>query len=205
MAFTLEDGTGVASANAYVSESYADTYHSDRGHTAWASLSSSAKQTAIIRASEFIDLRFGGRFKGFRLHSTQGLEWPRYDVYDDDDNLISNLPSALTKACAEYALRGSSAILAPDPPKPVPEQTNLTGESRSSTVESGLVVSKSEGVGSISESQTLSNVTTVDPSLAGVASKTNLVSDWVIPEYPMADLWMRELLKGGASRELRRG
>ena len=58
MAFTVEDGSGVEDANAYVEFAYVDEFHLDRGNTEWTG-ADSVKQSAIIRASEYIDKRFG--------------------------------------------------------------------------------------------------------------------------------------------------
>ena len=64
MAFLVETGTGTLGANAYISESYADAHHADRGTTDWTNFTTPEKEQAIIRASDYIDKRFGRRFVG---------------------------------------------------------------------------------------------------------------------------------------------
>lgn len=114
MAFTVEDGTGKADANAYIDTTFADTYFSDRGVTAWTG-SSTVKQQAVIKATDYIDTVFGGRFIGNKkLPDTQALEFPRFDP-DYADNVATPLPLVLQKACAEYALRALTASLFQDP------------------------------------------------------------------------------------------
>ncbi len=133
MAFTLETGTGIAGANAYVDVAYVDTHHLDRGNSAWDDFTTVEKQQSIIRGTEYIDKRFGIKFRGVRVSKEQGLEWPRLSAFDADGFLLSgvdDLPRQLEKAAAEYALRAAiCGTLAPDPPLPVPKQdlTDSTG------------------------------------------------------------------------------
>lgn len=176
MAFTLEDGTGVVGANAYISVAFADTYHADRNQTAWEDLNDDAKQGFIVRASDYIDKRFGKRFRGFRQTKDQGLEWPRLDAFDDDDYTLDGVPSQLEKATAEYALRAiTNTELAPD-------NTN-TG-----------VQAFTRRIGPIE---------LVDELKTSVPS--TLLSPSSINDYPEADLWIEELLVSTRSRELCRG
>lgn len=75
----LEDGTAAsASANTYVEVTDVDTYCSNRGLTAWASLSTDDKETAILRAMDYIETF---DFKGEKSDFENPLEWPRYGVY----------------------------------------------------------------------------------------------------------------------------
>jgi len=110
MAFTLETGTGIAGANAYLSVAAADLYFTDRGVAAWTG-SNTLKEQAIIKATDYVELRFSAAWKGEQLTTTQGLSWPRVDTSGFDNQV----PTRLQKAVAEYALRALSATLAPDP------------------------------------------------------------------------------------------
>lgn len=118
MAFTVEDGTGLANANAYVSVADADAYFADRGEpTAWAGASTTEKEQAIVKATDYIEKRFSRRFVGVKGSSDQALSWPRDNAYDADDYLLADdeVPTALADATAEYANRAISAALIPDP------------------------------------------------------------------------------------------
>jgi hypothetical protein len=120
MAFVVEDGTGLTNATAFVSTAYVDSYLADRGRSTengWQSQASSAKQAAIIAATDYIEHRFGHRYKGTRANETQALGWPRSYVYDRDGYLLDDtaLPAALEKATAEYAIRALGGDLQPDP------------------------------------------------------------------------------------------
>jgi len=90
MAFVVETGNGDPTANAYADVAYVDTYHSDRGHVLWTG-SNSVKQACIIRATDYIDKRFGKKFRGTRLQKSQSLEWPRLGAFDDDGFLLNDL------------------------------------------------------------------------------------------------------------------
>ena len=67
MAFTVENGTGIRSANAYITVTEFKSYHSDRGNTL--SGGSTDQQRALIQATDYIDKRFGHRFKGIRKYT----------------------------------------------------------------------------------------------------------------------------------------
>lgn len=181
MAFTVEDGTQVEGANAYISVAYADTYHTDRGNAGWTG-TDAAKEKAIIKATDYIDKRFGRKFRGTREAKNQELEWPRFNAVDNDGWLLSDvdeIPRNLKKACAEYALRALTAELVTDP------------------TTSQEVESVREKVGPIEE-ETKFRVSTK-------AAKSATVSDGNIPEYPAADMLLEELLRSTTARTLGRG
>lgn len=110
MAFVVETGAGVANANAYCSLAFADAYFADRNETAWTG-SDNEKQYAIVRATDYVDLRFSSAFIGESVSELQALSWPRKNtkLYD------KAVPVKLQRAVAEYALRALTAKLAPDP------------------------------------------------------------------------------------------
>jgi hypothetical protein len=213
MAFTFEVGTGTPGANAYIEVSFADTHHGDRGNSAWNDFTNPEKQAAIIRGSEYVDKRFGRRFVGIRKSKEQGLEWPRLDAFDSDGFLLSgvdDLPRQLEKAVAEYALRAAiCGTLAPDAPLPVPKQdlTDSTG-TRPDQVETGQLTRKREKVGPLEEDkwfETTSQVIGRNLAAGATGVKSSLVNDFLIPEYPEADMWLEELLRSSMNVMLARG
>lgn len=110
MAFTVEDGTIVEDANSLCSVEFADAYFTDRGVTTWTG-ADSAKESALIRATDFMEIRYADLWLGDRLDAGQALSFPRTDIEQDDV-----VPVAVQKACAEYALRTLDGTpLAPDP------------------------------------------------------------------------------------------
>lgn len=67
MAFTVEDGTGVSGANAYMTAQEVTDYLTDRGRetqNGWDSLSQPAQEAAVIAATDYIEQRWRTRFRG---------------------------------------------------------------------------------------------------------------------------------------------
>lgn len=205
MAFTVEDGTGLPDANAYAALEFVNTYHSERGNTKWTG-SQSTKEACIVRATDYIDKRFGHRFRGTRQMKEQSLEWPRLGAYDRDDFALDYVPLVLQQATAEYALRALLlGELAPDIPFPTPGQNNSAG----ATVESdpaGEVKYIKQVVGPVEETKnflTVGEKTSLIPHTRAPVS--SLLSPLSIPEYPAADLLLTRLLKSSGSRRAIRG
>lgn len=138
MAFTVEDGTGLIDANAYVDVAYTDSYFLDRGNAVWAAATTEEKETAIIKATDYIEIRWGSLFLGRAEfpETPQALSFPRVNLHDRNGYWVSGIPSNLKKATAEYALRALTDALLPD----------------TVTEDNGLIVaSKTEKVGPIEE------------------------------------------------------
>lgn len=175
MAFTVEDGTGIVGANSYVTLAFVDEYHEDRGQLTWVALAILDRQRFLVRASDYIDKRFGRRFRGFRQNKDQGLEWPRLDAFDDDDYVLDLIPAQLQKATAEYALRAiDNAQLAPDN-----EDTGVDATfTKIGPIEIENTIKKSGG--------------------------SSIIATNSIKDYPEADLWISELVIPSNSRDLSR-
>jgi len=104
MTLVLEDGTGITAANAYTSAAAFKLYHKDRGNDF--TDGSSDIEKAIIKATDFIDRKFGGRFKGVKEFATENdLEFPRLKLYNRAGVLVTGVPTKLAWATAEYAFR----------------------------------------------------------------------------------------------------
>lgn len=114
MAFIVEDGTGLSTANAGISVSDATVYHNDRGNSLWVG-SATLFQQAIVRATDYIELRFAHRFKGIIEFAEQSLSFPRLYLYDTLGNPITGVPLKYKYAVAEYALRSLSSPLFVEP------------------------------------------------------------------------------------------
>ncbi|HNY80769.1 MAG TPA: hypothetical protein PKO46_21015 [Sedimentisphaerales bacterium] len=137
--FVVEDGTGLSTANSYLSVADADTYHASVTQSSdWTAATQAAKENGLIVATQYLDIRFQGRWRGYRNTRSQALAWPRYSVEDDDGYVLdaTALPQKLKDACAEMALR----VVLGD---------HLLG----AVTEPGEVVSESVSVGPISESK----------------------------------------------------
>lgn len=119
MVLTVEDGTGLAAADAYVSEADADAYvaaYQPEGFAAWDAALSAAKEVAIRKATQYLDATYVHRWRGARiLPSTQALDWPRRYVYTEGALLSSSvLPVLLVQATVEAAVRMISGDLVVD-------------------------------------------------------------------------------------------
>lgn len=127
----VEDGTGRADAESYVSVAFADSYHTARGReTTWTDLDTDVKEQALRMATDYMGQAYRVRWAGCRRTDTQALDWPRYDApkpdapggygpwpayYDDDI-----VPTEVQRACAELAFRHATGTdLAPDLDPPV--------------------------------------------------------------------------------------
>jgi hypothetical protein len=78
---TVEDGTGVANANSYISEADFTTYAEQHG---WdlTPYETDAIAAAIIRAAQAIDTGYRARFPGVQTYeAAQAMEWPRKAGY----------------------------------------------------------------------------------------------------------------------------
>lgn len=110
MALTVEDGTGKADADSFVSVSEADAYHTSLGNDGWdspngASASEELKEQALRRASRFLSDSF--KWKGYPVNGRdQNLAWPRFYVSDDEDYGIESneIPTEVKRATFEIAL-----------------------------------------------------------------------------------------------------
>ena len=116
MTIVVEDGTGLSTAESYISVADATTYFTARGNTTWAAISTDALREAYLRqATEYMISTYRRRWQGVRLDEDQALDWPRQGVVVDswgvDDDSV---PTIIERACAEYALKASSADLQPD-------------------------------------------------------------------------------------------
>jgi hypothetical protein len=113
MAFTVENGTGLASANAYTSVEEANLYHKDRGNSAWVG-ASSQKQIAIVKATSYLEASYRWT-TGDKLLPEQKLSWPRMGAYDRDGYSIEwdEVPDAVKEATAELALIALTTPLLP--------------------------------------------------------------------------------------------
>lgn len=130
MAFVVEDGTGLTTANSYATVAYADDYFATRMSPNWPAPpaegddpNTNLKQACLVSATDFIDFYWRSQFKGIKCTYAQRLAWPRIGATVDEGSglnywpgygnsavdgfLISNttLPEMLTMCCAELASR----------------------------------------------------------------------------------------------------
>lgn len=132
MSLTVENGTGLLTANSYLSLTgfglYWDTTNPDWDYSGF---SDEQIEGALRRATTYIDNRYRGRWPGVTLKGRlQALAWPRTGApnpvfiltspfaQDADGNDIDNasVPREVIAACAECAMREvvEPYVLSPD-------------------------------------------------------------------------------------------
>lgn len=173
MALIVEDGTGKPDANSYIPVEYANDYFLLRSGSAnsqlWSDLTEDAKAAALVQGTDYIDARWGPYLSSKPTTTTQALAFPR-KAWD-------GVPSAVRKACCEYAVRASQGELAPD----------IVSD------ESGFqIAGKKEKVGPLEEQTTY-------------ATKGEGATQSLWKSYPFADSLMIPFLGGGGSKVIRNG
>lgn len=110
MPLIVEDGTGKEDASAYVDVAFADDYFNFRSNSNWTG-TTQEKESWIVRATDYIELRFALLFLGEKKNPRQALSFPRKGLKDIADDVV---PNAVKRACCEYAVRAKNGPLAPD-------------------------------------------------------------------------------------------
>lgn len=108
MALTVEDGTGVATADAYLNEAAVITYEAAHGTTTVFNDAVAGLQEVSVRlATQYVDFEYGQRFVGNKGTAAQALEWPRASAVGNDDYAIDSdvVPAKLADAVAELAIK----------------------------------------------------------------------------------------------------
>jgi len=136
VALTVEDGTGLANADSYVS--IADvTAHLTKFETAatvalWTGETTADQERACRGATRYLDLTYGPRYPGRRINETMSLGWPRTQVYDSDGYAIDDdsLPAALVEACCDLAYllsQGADPLAAQTSPATIGSESVTVG------------------------------------------------------------------------------
>jgi hypothetical protein len=118
MALIVEDGSGKTDADAYIAVADVETYLADHGNASaeWTAASTAEKESAVRRATQFLDAVYGPRFSGVKKVDNQRLQWPRAYALDMTGESIDSdsLPRAIIEACAELTNRQVASPLFPD-------------------------------------------------------------------------------------------
>ncbi len=97
MTLTVETGAIVANANSYVSTTDFTTYATARGITL-----TSGAETLLVQAMDYIESL---SYIGTKYTATQGLQWPRSNVYIDGYLFAYNdIPQELINAQMQVAM-----------------------------------------------------------------------------------------------------
>lgn len=116
MTFKVEDGTAQDDATSYATVNGFVAYWSDRG-VDYSDSEPEDVQAALVKATDYVELRYSTRWKGRRKTLEQALSWPRVGAFDRDNAPLAAdaVPVRLVRATYEYAKRALVAELLPDP------------------------------------------------------------------------------------------
>lgn len=102
MALTIEDGSGVAGANSYISVVNAQTWVTARGYSV------TVTEALLLKAMDYLE-SLRDQYQGIKSDSEQALQFPRAGVYVDgfliDDDVI---PTVLISAQCQLAVDAST-------------------------------------------------------------------------------------------------
>ncbi len=104
--FVVEDGTGLSTANALITEAEADQIMENYGNpTDWSGADQADKEAAIRMATRYLNLHYS--WCGYKVDADQALQWPRYETYDEDSNVMASdeVPVRIKEATAYLALK----------------------------------------------------------------------------------------------------
>jgi hypothetical protein len=112
---------GSATSDSYATLAQAMAYHTAKGNAAWAASTDAMRETALRRATEWVDATYRTRWQNIGLPvypRVQALEWPLSgitDPYGYDVNHLT-IPTEIINATSEAALRELAApgSLSPD-------------------------------------------------------------------------------------------
>ena len=103
MALIVEDGTGLSTAESYVSVATATAYFTAFGGSdAWSSLED--QEVALRKASRDLDILYGASYASTPLTTAQALLFPRVTFTDSNGRTVTGLPKVLGQAVAELAV-----------------------------------------------------------------------------------------------------
>lgn len=112
MTITVENGTGVAGANSYITADELRAYAEMRG-TALGSDDTEFEQY-LIAAMDLIE-SYRAQFQGEKTDSDNPLQWPRSGVFIDGTEIEDDvIPTELKNAQAQFALDAMSNTLQPN-------------------------------------------------------------------------------------------
>ena len=118
MTLIVEDGTGLADAESYVTIAEFKAYHNARGNDI-ESLENAIIEQLLRKATDYMIAAYRQRWAGSRVNATQSLDFPRYNVPTNDvyySYYLPNdtVPNEVKNACAELALKAIAGDLMAD-------------------------------------------------------------------------------------------
>ena len=108
----IDATAGGSAANSYATAAEAKTYAVDRNNTTWTGLSPHVQEANLIKATDYLERRFTGRWAGAKATDAQALAFPRVNLLDVDGYAISStvVPEVIKRAQFEAAFAIASGI-----------------------------------------------------------------------------------------------
>lgn len=138
MTLTVEDGTGLADADSYVTvqeaDDYADIFHSD---TTWDTLTLVEKEARLKQATRFLDTMVS--WASTIKKPTQALAWPRHEFNDREGRVVSedSVPELIKNAQIDLAIESLTNTLTLEYDKLIREDFGDTSDSYAAPVARG--------------------------------------------------------------------
>lgn len=122
MTLIVETGAASSTSESYASVADANTYQGNRGETLWTGLLLVEQEQALRRATDYMMQMFRSQWKGYRVNSTQALDWPRDNIMLPDNSYPyagisyypnNSVPQEVVRACIELAFVAAQGDLNP--------------------------------------------------------------------------------------------
>lgn len=109
MSLVVEDGTGLATAESYISVADAATYLTAAYGTApasWTAATTATKEAALRAAARWIDARYSWPGQCLVLDPAQALAWPRAGAIDREGRTVdaASVPQRIKDSTCEAAI-----------------------------------------------------------------------------------------------------
>lgn len=119
MTLLVEDGSKVVGAESYATVVQADTRLAALGYVQWAPVLTVEKEQALRRSTRAMVQIWRNLWKGYRTFTDQALDFPRENVYIDQDGggyyLADNVvPELVVNCCIDLAIKAAAGDLIPD-------------------------------------------------------------------------------------------
>lgn len=165
--FVVEDGTGLTNSTSYISVTEADNLVIP--DETWLTYTTTQRETYLMAATQYFDLRYCGKVKGSELVEGQALLFPRESVFIrncdvEEDPVPTILKSAIAELARVYGERG-----------------NLFNTTVSQGTANGEIIKTKDTLGPLSEERIYAQGT-------GLSQNVNY------PAFPKADSMIAQLL-----------
>ncbi len=104
----------VVGENSYITLDYAEEYFTTRGIFAQWVETNEQMEAAIVKATDYLESKYSGKWKGDLFLSSQALSWPRKNLLDLEGRIVDGVPDMIKKAVCELALKARSEELCED-------------------------------------------------------------------------------------------